>query len=472
MMPYTLGTWAMSIALIGFLVVPRSSSAQPKGHWERTFVYSHSIPTCVVAIDSERAFVLIDTNARRPYVRFRTINGGTSWQQVQVDSTLIFPNADNILSLYDPFVVLPDGEVKVEDSRGFWTSKDEGFTWYRESIQPVQLDFTQFGLRFFSEEFGITTIQGFRGFSPGDSMSVYQLKDVGKDSGNEALERSSIFIGKQTFRGARFVDSLRGCAWLDTVNYHEFLWTTDGGVTWDQRTAIRDTHRYATFLTGPPDADKILYLVYGGPDSSTGTAFAVTTDAGFNWRNDSSIGGQRIFKMESPVPSMLWAFVGHSLPYDINLASPFRHGTYADSLFFSSDHGTTWYKDAKSFVGDTMVDMFWADSAHGYILSMRDRSTYISRWVPDNSSVAMNSKPAPESLKILDSPVGETLSIASTLEDIEELTIVDLLGRTLRSYRQHFGQRIDLDATTLPAGCYVLRAQSRRGSLAQVFIKQ
>jgi hypothetical protein len=212
--------------------------------------------------------------------------------------------------------------------------------------------------------------------------------------------------------------------------------------------------------------------VSGGPNLNHGPAFAVTRDGGIVWRLDSGIGGARIFKMDTPAPDHLWAFIGHSNPRGPNLASIAREGTYADSLFFSSDQGTTWYKDAKSFAGVTMVDMFWADSAHGYILSMRDNSTYISRWVPDVSSVAKSALPEAAPIRILESPVGQTLSIATTLEGVGEITILDLLGRTQFTEHRSLDHRVDLAVVGLDPGFYVIRVHTSSGTFALRFIKR
>jgi photosystem II stability/assembly factor-like uncharacterized protein len=240
-----------------FFVALNSASAQPKGHWERTFLYAHSTPTCVVAVDSLRAFLLLAQRSQQhPQVLFKTVDGGKTWQQTELDSNSMHPLSDNIFDQYHTNSVLADGGVAFTNQGYISISNDEGISWRFLHLQTLQLDFAFAGLKSFNENLGLVFTQAFRGFSLGDSLSAYELRDSGQTSN----ERSAVYVGTQSLRDALFLDSLNGCAWLDGQGSLHFIWTSDGGYTWEERTRLPYLGQYYSFIVGPPDQGKILML--------------------------------------------------------------------------------------------------------------------------------------------------------------------------------------------------------------------
>jgi hypothetical protein len=255
--------------------------------------------------------------------------------------------------------------------------------------------------------------------------------------------------------------------------------TTNSGFSWSVLPILNSRIKWCDLSEIAPTSDRArLYVLFVAPSAPTDTAaypdFASTTNGGLTWRIDSSLHGARMYRLAPQSPDKLWAFVGQG-QYNgsADLSQPY-HFLHADSLFYSPDGGLSWSKDSTTFIGDTLVEMVWPDSNHGYIVAWRDRSMLVYRYVPNGvGAVASTRVPQPAGLHILSSPVTDVLSFEAECTGIATVRIYDVLGHERRTARQRLaaGESAQLSVSNLEPGYYTLSLTVDGVTLSAGFVK-
>ncbi len=117
--------------------------------------------------------------------------------------------------------------------------------------------------------------------------------------------------------------------------------------------------------------------------------------------------------------------------------------------------------------------MIWPDATHGYMTALRDSMLLIYRFVPEPGSVSNASSSPQQPIRILQSPVSETLSFVGDFTGTALISITDVLGRTqVQDSRElTLGIPIDLSVADVPPGAYMLTVQLSEGFSFAQFIK-
>jgi hypothetical protein len=205
--------------------------------------------------------------------------------------------------------------------------------------------------------------------------------------------------------------------------------------------------------------------------------FYYSPDDGFTWERHDAFAG-RLFGISATAPHTLWCFVGNGLgPRLIEHYSDLRiFQVYADTLYYSSDHGNSWSVDSTSFSGAAMMQMHWVDPRHGFVSTVEFGDTcFMYRYEAPPVAAVGTQLPRASALKILTSPVMQQLAFDYTdAEGVSNIRVFDVLGRTRLSEQRAIAaeQPVRIDASALTSGYYILSVSNGKRTTSQGFIKQ
>jgi len=425
--------------------------AQEPGRWELIFQAKHWIPEAMAFSDSSFGVVLADST-----------NGQTS-KNLGLFRIFEESNEYSLLSLPDTFVTyfygMPshglsfptrkDVYLTTLNGSGF-ISHDTGNSW---SVAQLEKNGFVYGSRIFGNGVGFILYDNGNGAS-----QVYETTD----SAQTFLQLPHDELIPININDFVCIDTEE--FWACTKN--KIFQTTNKGFHWSSPNLLDTVSKPAgiNYIT-EAEPDRLYLTFYNGliwdhgsnlPDSLSMPDFAETTDDGITWRLDSSLGDARIYWLSSPAKNIVWAMVGSTDHGTSVLDDPGPDASYADSLFYSSDDGHTWFKDV-TFVGDTLAQMCWPDSRHGYITAVRDSTLLVYRFLPNSSGVSLPEHPRSVDT-IYPNPAVDRFTIRSN-ESNAYVHLLDILGRDVLSRIVPASGTLTLDVSHLPRGIYAVMAE-------------
>jgi hypothetical protein len=217
-----------------------------------------------------------------------------------------------------------------------------------------------------------------------------------------------------------------------------------------------------------------------------------TSDDGVTWETVNSVTGGRVFRIANPAQNVLWAAVGRvpNVPKYLGLYSDESvaydteeyKGTptkFVDSMFVSIDGGKTWAKDGKTFAGDTICAMRWLSATNGYVITLRNTSTYIYHFTGSIDSTQDTTKSYvstqtstasavihnhPVTLTAFPDPSNDYVHINIPYNDgIHEMHIYDVVEREVFPPTVLQGGELTVDVKALSAGSYFMQISGTSG---------
>jgi photosystem II stability/assembly factor-like uncharacterized protein len=413
--------------VFGFCFLTSKLLSQISGNWHRLDVCDHcNKPVSVVFADERDGFlVAFPTFHKANY--YKTSDGGISWQNVgQTFQNVNFPIGFSNLSMsFDS-----SGFIIAESLSGSALSLDTGFTWSsppftaagRESAALLDKD----------NPSHILVLGGdfFNGSSP-------QLL-VSHDTGNTFKPYGQIAASLKTTHSACIQDSTN--VWFTASDprhdiREELYHTLDGGQNWKQIFPA-DTSLTGNFLFNVvKGADKNTVYLAGGMGKlqilGQNYDFFFTTDNGTTWSGRSGKKGNFLwpgyYLLCNPKGSELWSVLDDQY-----------------TVIYSPDNGLHWQYDSVTFHNDSIVNMIWQDSMHGYILAYQDSTIHLYTYSQANSaSYFVNYIHAP--FKIMPSITSDIIHVLP-LQDLHGLiSIHDIFGRTILQERLNTSQNVQID---------------------------
>jgi hypothetical protein len=431
-------------------LLPSVCLGQMPGHWELTFSAKHWLPCEMAFADSSYGIILADSTFYHGG-SFRTTDAGRTWEQIgNIDSSngAVEGLGYNILQAptrrdiyYMPF----DGYSYI--------SHDGGITWKFNRYSDAFLGEGVCGSRIFPNGHGSYAVR-----IVGVGLSVYATFDSAQTF--ELFEGDAIF--SRPAQDAIFYDSVD---FYMVYDFDTVLHTTDRGVTWSA-TRLPGSNMHGFIIPSVDRAHIYTQVAQLAPTDSGGSSFDYSTDGGKEWFEDSTIAGARVYAMSSPAIGALWACVGRAPVGYIGRYPFFNARNVVDSIFYSSDNGVSWMKDGSTFRSDTIVQMCWPDSAHGYIMSWQDTTMKVFRYVPNSAGVVSSMSTSKSGIRLLACPVQTGLPFIVSDEEDATISVSDVLGRERISEARilHSGERVELDVHSLASGYYLLKVVPRSTS--------
>jgi hypothetical protein len=436
-------------------------------HWEKVFTLTKWGPVDIAFSDSDYGLIIVDSGYYSGTVR--TTDGGLTWQLNSLrengQSGELFQR-----SSYHCFD-LPTREDAYFFREGSYAliSHDSGFNWklnnYDNNVPPMVGYTDGCNTRIFSNGTGFDFVSLDTSLHQ-DRDTVFNImrtNDYGFSFLPVPIQTGQSLNGHKT-RDQVFLDTLE--FWVSDVRGW-MKHTTDGGYSWSVLPVIDSLSMYCNMTEIIPTSDRErLYVLFNAPlapaDTTAYPDFAATTNGGLTWRIDSSLHGARMDRLASQSPDKLWAFVGHGqYGGNVSLLHPYKPVQYCDSLFYSPDGGLSWSKDSTTFIGDTLVEMVWPDSNHGYIVAWRDTTMLVYRWVPNGAgAVAPARTERPFDFSIQPNPASGAVTIQLGGTRTAKVEIFDLLGNslvTLNGTTNIIWDGRDAEGATVPAGVYLVR---------------
>ncbi len=443
----------LAAALAIFFTSPAAATAQLPGHWELAFSGPHWVFTGMQFHDSFHGVVMM---AYGTSASLTTSDAGAHWLFTN-DSGLVLDPID-----FHAMDMPTDSNVYILSDVASNYSSDGGVSW-RQYKLAIPVTGPPSSWRIFPHGIG-------RAITIADQQLIWTCSDSAR-----------YFYDVQSYDGPTY-DSIRDAIILDTNQFWvsnaagEMVQTLDGGKTWSWISVIPglDTLHSLAWISTTPVSGRFYVTLDRGiipkdknsqwdstvKSPTLAADFVETTDDGGTWRIDSSLGSPRIYQLESPGQGKLWAFVGpnpsfylwYSFRPTLVWPSPAFH---ADSLLYSPDDGRHWFEDT-TFLGDTLMQMCWPDSAHGYIAAERNDSLLVYRFVPQSLGI-VRAQPVQSVTEVYPNPAAETVTIAGA--PLSRMSLLDILGRdALRATIPPTGT-LTLDVSGLPRGMYEVLIQ-------------
>ncbi len=427
--------------------------AQTPGEWKLVYSLEGWHSDALSFPDNRNGLLFIDSSANGGILR--SVDGGATWRK---DTTVNFGGGTNssAVALLKPHYfhnpVYRDLYVALQTMPPRAAiSHDTGRTW-----KLVSYDYLSDTNNRYWEwaEWNV--------FADGQALGLFYSQ---VDSGTWLAHSSDSANSFNPREGDSFIRGYAGDAiFFDSLHF-TLLWgeyptqfqrTSDGGKSWKLMPLMP-----AQYLASDLISDGDFNHLYAHGSNSFGNAidnpaYAYTSDGGEHWRIDSSFGGPRIGLLVPSSQSKLWAFVGKS-SYQGAQTYIGSYGRYADSLFYSSDNGQTWVSDGKMFAGDSLIDMTWPDSTHGYITAHRNNTLLVYRYEP-TSSVAQPKPIAESQISILGTPNGRLLKFISDLNGPCHIEVSDVKGTVVLQSEISIASSnlASLVIVLLPSGTYTL----------------
>ncbi len=447
---------------VAVLTAPELAFAQIPGHWEEVLRVPSRIAISMAFGDAEHGLLLLDSSYYSSG-SVTTSDGGKSWRRAGQG----LPTFGGLLSFHS-FSMPTATDAYFLAGVASYVSRDGGNTWTENKLAMLPSG-SPAALRIFPN--GI-----------GRAIAYTQAYGLAVWTSSDSAKYFYPFLNEPYTEGLT-IDSFRDALFLDSSEFWVSYWpgvmlhTTDGGYTWHPSSVIPAIDTFHSFQWISSTSDRRHFYILVGNNTlpydregrqdtfvtipPLSADFAETTDDGITWRIDSSIGDSRIYRLVSPAPNKLWVFVGRE-PQFYNQVGFLRYTqngsayppSFADSLFYSPDDGRTWYKDSTTFAGDTLLEMCWPDSEHGYIAAWRDSTLLVYRFIPNSSSVAGTASQARE-ISITPNPATNAVTIITSLSG-EEVHLYDILGRDVYSELIPASGSMKLDVSQLPRGFYTV----------------
>jgi hypothetical protein len=428
------------------VIVSTTSKAQP-GTWKSTPLCSSCSPEGFIVGDSLNMIVM--TNQAGRIISHFTADGGMSWD------TSSFPSKDFVTVDYSYASFLPPSSYYLFSRPSVYYTTDRK-SWKRGAV----IDATKTG-KMFTPLFGYWLVGGVQG------VTELRRTDFGPETGS-FTERVSEWDRSPFAESNELIDSLH----ILRTSVRELYRSKDRGQTWDTIRPLSTTTAGFSYAHLTRDINR--FYVIGGKD--TLGDYIYTADGGETWKEVSGVTDRRILRLVEQDTNKIWLAVARrqkSYPSPNLLSKNLSTGQFADTLYYSSDGGNNWQKDI-TFAGDTIFEMKWPTSSHGYLVSFQDSIVKLSRWMPSNNRVsARDGWFARSQLYIHPNPAKHVLKFYAPLDGSCSIRLFDLLGREM--YSEQF------DATsltenvirlnpTLPEGFYLLQLQYLDGFATESFI--
>ncbi len=398
-----------------------------------------------------------------------TSDGGRSWIR------------DTSLNLYFGPKRYLDGLECIGDRRAFWFPSEGSL-----SIAPPGCDFIYppyggdngFGTYTTLSEKMYNTSYGFRlveqmstvpGFYQAleDSISIL----VTHDGWQHSMVTGSTYTfpsppsGTQVFNSGLLVDSNE--AWTAELNV--VLHTSNRGATWTSMLPA-DTSRYnpnwISFFAKPQTREVWTKPSFGPID------IAYSSDYGSTWRLDSTfvnradvLSGTRLWRLCPTASGAIWALIGNDgggdVTIDPRLYTKLYPHAFSNKIAISSDKGFSWGVDSLTFLADSLVEMHFLDSRHGWVASWSHDSSFIWYYDANASGVENTGSNVFNGISVYPNPANSFIMVTYFSEP---LAIVDPLGRNYKLPRTG----TILDISSLPPGVYFMSD----GHLHSKFVKE
>ncbi len=272
-------------------------------------------------------------------------------------------------------------------------------------------------------------------------------------------------LHNQPFNIAYIVDSNNVWAakgandvWTGTKTINEakiVLHTSNGGATWRSFDAFDSVHyqpEVQDFF-----ANSATHEVFSLCSDSSVVDYAYSSDDGATWRLDSTF-GPHLWRMANPASGILWAMIGQSGPgwtaADVEIFPPGdiqgAPNDYCRKLGYSSDNGMTWAIDSTTFIDDSLEEIHFLDTRHGWIASWSNDSLFMWYYNAEENSVVNTELQISSGISIFPNPATNKIQISSAEGDI---SILDPLGRNYPV--KQTGNALDI--SSLPSGVYFIR---------------
>ena len=342
--------------------------AQTPGTWISSKVCDHCTePFNVVFADNLHGFLISEgTQGYKKSNMYKTEDGGLTWQHITSASKNIY--FDIKFADIPMFFKLP-ATIITEVIDGTVLSVDTGHTWVLKPLKGAGTELTAL----INDPINILVLGGT--FFNASNPQILVSHDTGNTFEKIGQTSSSI----KTTQSACIIDSTN--AWFGAMDtpkdsieslYH----TVDGGETWKQVFPV-DTNLIGKFYFEiHKGSDKnTIYLVNNYHLEILGKSydFLFTTDNGLTWGgkytdNHHVLNGLLNHVLRNPRGKETWCVLDD-------------HHT----IGYSTNYGINWTYDSTTFRNDSIIDMIWQDSVHGYILGYQDSIIHLYTYSQNNS---------------------------------------------------------------------------------------
>lgn len=392
------------VLLVVFVVMfPVTALAQSAHRWQPNSVCHPCIPIALSVADSSLAVMVVREMVAgdSQILTYYTVDGGRSWANSSLVDGYVFTGKAG----FDYFTFIPPGNLYLFSPSILQVSSDSGRSWSTRSI----LANTQSG-RFFNPSFG------YRLLGPNADLRMTL------DSGYQFTDRVSEWSGLP--RHFAVLDSNRFWRIQDEIIYR----TYDRGVSWETIMPLDTAGRQIVYryLTRTADTNR-LYLI-GGVDREWD--YLASTDGGTSWIEKSLGSKGRVVMLAEQEEQKLWILMARRQMYPSkNLyAANLRQGYFSDTLYHTSDDGTSWQKDL-TFVNDTISDLQFISPTVGYVVSTRDSTVRVWRYVPESAALKAQGYDG-RSMYIYPNPASTEIKFYPQLGGECKLRLLDIFGRT------------------------------------------
>lgn len=407
--------------------------------WDRQLL-GVGVPSDLTFFDNENGIVIIDKGLGRCDV-YRTTDGGETWE-LRGNVINLSRAREQQLSAVHPGVYFSLGSHASK-------SVDSGLTWSHDWIPSEVL-----AGRMLSSSFGYLLLG-----AGGKNVAIR----VTRDSGHSWIEWSGVDGSSSVAALNGFiVDSLE--AWNIRLNStNSFLQvTTDAGASWEVAlpidTAVPETLRFYS-IRSSNDNRRVFAL--GGVVNKTD--FVYSDDKGRTWITRSQHQG-RVYRIAQPELGFIVAAIGTPRKgfFFHDLAVLSHQGVYADTLAFSFDDGQSWTIDSITFRQDTIIEMAWPNPNRGFVLTLNNGQTYVSRYTR-LGAVDYQVGFSKRYLPVYPNPASTSISFLAFGSGQTKVRLMDVLGRVVQSEVHDLTRdqnvRIELQPS-VPKGVLILVVES------------
>jgi hypothetical protein len=441
-------SFKLVIAIVLALLLATSACVAQSGKWERRVIGDSVLLRRIVFSDSQTGYAIGETGRSiwQPggnIVVFRSDDGGVNWNR------LPFPKYSADGDYYSSFFVRDSTLfMPVPNKKPYLlASEDKGASWRGvDSTNTVHV--------FWSDSGGIRTNYYTTDRTTNLGASWHPLP---YNLGLDTMLRAYGILGWIAQDSLNWIIPLFN-HYYDSF-YHDFadtgslitMRTTNGGQTWKRYDCPMPSWVFRWEYRLSTEGHWWTLI------SNSTQPLLYSSDLGLSWHPTplpaiyahGNYGGYFAYAMTSADSMFCVAFD----------TIDSREGNYA--VWYSIDTGFHWNRDAASFIGDQLLDMFFLDQRHGWVLGQDyknfEASVYIYR--PEGIAKVDGSKESAVRIEAYPNPATSFITIV----DDGPFTVRDALGRSMGSMpsTQHEGS-LTVNIETLSPGCYSIRFASGR----------